>query len=579
MEKDKKFLETIRKFFSMIVKSRLPYFWMLFEIIMAFVSTNIGVRVTELTAEMFAGNLSWSNVILPFIWCIVFGLLFASISGFASGISTAKIDRNMRKMLWKKIVNLPYRFFHKNEPGEIISRLTTDITAISTLLSVIVVGFATTIYSTYTLLKTIGDYNTTLLIATLVVIPVQVAMAVIVGRLQFHVNNKLNQRKAELTQSIAERTDQTMMIKSFGTEAKEMQTVGQRIQAYYHAAIQNAWLSRIMTPVSAILTVVQFIVLVMVGRHFYASGAIDLAQWIAFFAFANKLITNLTGYINYWINFRSAQGSTWRVAQIMDEPEEDITSGEEAKNLSGDITVENITFAFNEEPLFQNASVTIPCGKTTAIVGKSGSGKSTLLNMIDRLFDPDQGSICIGGVPVTNYSKESYHRVISYMTQEALMFSGSIRDNLTYGMDREITDAQLEEACQKADILKDIQQMPYGFETEVGEAGAKLSGGQRQKLALVRLFLQPTDYLLMDEGTAAMDAGAKDALWNAITRQMQGKTIVFVAHDMQTLQNADYIVVLDAGQVVSCGEAKQMLQDDAYFKNYLGGAADEAEEI
>ncbi len=572
---EKKLKGTMRKFFAMVFRAKLPWRWILAEIVVSFAITEVGISVTEYTSEMFAGNLSFTGVILPFIIYSVMIILVAAVSKIVGGICTAKMDRNLRRMLWRKIVHLPYRFYEKNEPGELISRLTTDITAISGLVTQLFVGLITTAYATIAVFKKIESYDTKLMLTMLVLLPVQVVLGVIVGRLQFNLNDKVNQKQANLTQAISERTDQTMLIKSFGTEEKEIASVGSRMKEYYKAYIQNSWVSRFLSPVYAIVTALQFIVLVLVGRSFYSSGAISLAQWVAFFAFSNQIVTNLSSYVDYWTNFRSTQGATWRVSKVMDEPEENRKAGETVQKLSGDIHLENMSFGYGQELLFENCNLTIPQGKITAIVGPSGSGKTTLLNLIDRLYEPSSGCIRIGDTAINNYSLESYRKAVTYITQEALLFSGSVKENLVYGLNAEISLADLQEACAKADILEDILAMPHQFDTSVGENGSKLSGGQRQKLSMARAFLHTGDYLFMDEGTAAMDAQAKDAAWASLRQLMQGKTTVFVAHDRQTIYQAYYIVVLEAGMVLSHGKAEEMLKQDPYLQKMLEVTEDE----
>ncbi|MCI9487826.1 MAG: ABC transporter ATP-binding protein [Lachnospiraceae bacterium] len=190
---------------------------------------------------------------------------------------------------------------------------------------------------------------------------------------------------------MAERTGQTMLIKSFGTEEKEEKAVGSRMRGYYRAYIRNSWVTNLLSPTYAVAGAMQFIILVLVGRRFYGDGSLSLAQWVAYFAFANQIINSLTAYGGYWTTFRATQGSAFRITRVMNETEEDLSTGDPVECLSGDIVFHDLVFGFGEEPLFDHLNLTIPAGKATAVIGPSGSGKTTLLNLLDRLYEPEGG--------------------------------------------------------------------------------------------------------------------------------------------------------------------------------------------
>lgn len=566
----------MKKFLSMLKKARLPYVWLAGEIVVSVVITNVGISVTEYTSEMFAGNVSFAGIILPFILYSLASLALAAVSGIVDGITAAKIDRNLRRMLWKKIVRLPYSYYQKNDPEEMISRLTTDISSVSTLIQQLLVGFFSTLYATVAVLQKLQNYDAKLMIVMVVLLPLQVVIAVLAGRMRFDFSDTLNLRRAELTQSIAERTHQTMLIKSFGTQKKEELSVANRISAFYKAHINNIWLTQLLSPIYTIVNVLQFVVLVMVGRSFYSTGAISLAQWVAFYAFSNQVINNLASYATYWTDIRATQGSTWRVSNIMEASEENPEKGERAENLSGDIVLRDVTFGYEEgSPLFQNLSLRIPQGKTTAVIGKSGSGKTTLLNLIDRLYEPDGGEISIGTDAIARFSRRSYRQQITYITQETVLFAGTIRQNLVYGLTREVEDGELLEVCKQAGLLEDVLSMPLQLETQVGEDGSRLSGGQRQKLAVARALLKPTEYFLIDEGTAAMDAGAKETVWETLLQLAQGKTTVYVAHDRQTILKAEHVILMDNGAVVAQGSLHELLKTEPYLQSLMEGTDSE----
>ena len=509
-------------------------------------------------------------MVLPFLVVSVISLVIGSVSGLLSGVCMARIDRNLRRAVWQKIVRLPFGYYQQNAPKELISRVTTDISTISALIMQVFLLALTSLYSTVRLLVQIRSYNSRLMVATLALLPLQVVIGVLAGQLKFGLSDQVNRRTAELTEAVSERTGQAMLIKSFSAQEREDQAVGRRAKAYYKTSILNSWVANFVSPVYVLVGALQFIVIVLVGRGFYSDGSITLAQWVAYFAFANQIINNLTAYTGYWTSLKSAQGATNRVSAVMAEPEEDRDAGDPVEHLEGDIVFDHLSFGYGPQPLFEDLCLTIPQGRATAVIGPSGSGKTTLLNLVERLYTPESGTIRIGADDIRRFSKRSYRAALTYITQESTMLSGTIRENLVFGVRREVEDAELDEVCAEVGLLDYIHSLPAGYDTQVGEDGSRLSGGQKQKLAAARGMLKDSAYFLMDEGTAAMDASAKDAVWEAVSRLMQGKTTLYVAHDRQTVLKADYVVVMDRGRVADFGPIETVYRTNGYLRQLVG---------
>ncbi len=557
------------RFFRMLQKARLPYLWILAYIAITALLTNVGISVTEYTAELFAGNVNFGTVVLPFLAFTLLSQLISSVSKIMSNLCVARIDRNIRKMIWSKTVRLPLRYYEKNKPKEMISRITTDITAISQLIMQVFVAILTSAYTLVITLGKIGSYDQKLMIALIAVLPLNLVIAFVMGKMKFGVLDLVNQKNAELTQTIAEKTNNLLLIKSYGKEEKELQTGQEKMKGFYKSSILNAWLG-FATPMYALVGAMQFIVIVMVGRSFYSSGALTLTQWIAYYGFAVNIVNQLSAYCVYWTTFKGSQGATRRVAQIMEEMEEDIENGEHVEHLCGDIELREVDFSYEDKLLFDKLNLKIPAGRVTALIGPSGSGKTTLLNLVERMYPVSGGKILFGGEDTARYSLKSFRSEISYVTQESTLFAGTIRDNILFGIKREVTDEELEKACTDAEIMDFIREQPEGFLADVGEQGEKLSGGQKQRIAFARALLKQSDYLFMDEATAAMDIRGKDQVWKSVKRHMEGKTVLMVAHDRQTVQKADYIIVMHNGKIICQGEPAEVYAENTYYRELIG---------
>lgn len=560
---------SMRRFFRMLQKARLPYLWILAYIAITALLTNVGISVTEYTAELFAGNVNFGTVVIPFLAFTLLSQLINSVSKIMSNLCVARIDRNIRKMIWSKTVRLPLRYYEKNKPKEMISRITTDITAISQLIMQVFVAILTSAYALVITLGKIGSYDQKLMIALIAVLPLNLVIAFVMGKMKFGVLDLVNQKNAELTQTIAEKTNNLLLIKSYGKEEKELQTGQEKMKGFYKSSILNAWLG-FATPMYALVGAMQFIVIVMVGRSFYSSGALTLTQWIAYYGFTVNIVNQLSAYCVYWTTFKGSQGATRRVAQIMEEMEEDIENGEYVEHLCGDIELREVDFSYEDKLLFDKLNLKIPAGRVTALIGPSGSGKTTLLNLVERMYPVSGGKILFGGEDTARYSLKSFRSEISYVTQESTLFAGTIRDNILFGIKREVTDEELEKACTDAEIMDFIREQPEGFLADVGEQGEKLSGGQKQRIAFARALLKQSDYLFMDEATAAMDIRGKDQVWKSVKRHMEGKTVLMVAHDRQTVQKADYIIVMHNGKIICQGEPAEVYAENTYYRELIG---------
>ena len=450
-----------------------------------------------------------------------------------------------------------------------ISRITTDITAISQLIMQVFVAILTSTYTLVITLGKIGSYDQKLMIALIAVLPLNLVIAFVMGKMKFGVLDLVNQKNAELTQTIAEKTNNLLLIKSYGKEEKELQTGREKMKELYKSSILNAWLG-FATPMYALVGAMQFIVIVMVGRSFYSSGALTLTQWIAYYGFAVNIVNQLSTYCGYWTTFKGSQGATRRVARIMEEVEEDIEDGEHVEHLCGDIELREVDFSYEDKLVFDKLNLKIPSGRVTALIGPSGSGKTTLLNLVERMYPVSGGKILFGGKDTARYSLKSFRSEISYITQESTLFAGTIRDNILFGIKREVTDEELEKACTDAGIMAFIREQPEGFQANVGEQGEKLSGGQKQRIAFARALLKQSDYLFMDEATAAMDIRGKDQVWKSVKHHMEGKTVLMVAHDRQTVQKADYIIVMHNGKIICQGEPAEVYAKNTYYRELIG---------
>ena len=563
-----------KRFIYLLWKARLPIILITFYVISYKYLIDVGIDNTEYVSRLFAGETDYNTVVLPLIMGLIINLVLSILVGIISFLCTSKIDRNLRRMVWKKLVYLPMSYFDNYLPREMISRVTTDTSTVSNLIMKVFIVEITSFYSMYATLARIAKYDGGLLYSLLAVIPFVLALAIIMGKIDFRTNDKVIKQVSTLTQTIAERVANVPLIKASANEKKE-EAHGNAVidKLYYHKIIRGV-LNSLKSPLLVFVTILQIVLIIVVGRKYYADGSINLAQWIAYLAFATSITNFLTAKTGTWTSIKSSQGSLNRVSRIIVEQIEDMESGISADDIQGGITLENVSFAYGDKVVIEDVSIKIPEGKVTAFIGDSGGGKSTLLNLLERLYEPLSGSISVGDKDVREYNLKSYRENIAYVTQETPLMLGTIRENILYGVKHDVSEQELIEACKLANAYDFIQKFENKFEENVGEGGSKLSGGQKQRIAVARALIRNPRYLFLDEATAAMDIKAKDEVWDGIKNLMQGKTVVMVAHDSQTLKNADYIYVINHGKIENQGTHKELAKVSSFYCELLQGGND-----
>ena len=272
---------------------------------------------------------------------------------------------------------------------------------------------------------------------------------------------------------------------------------------------------------------------------------------------ANTIFVDLTSYKNLMISKNKILG-------VMEEPEES-GSMEPFQTDTHEITFDHVDFAYVPgEPVLKQATFTVPDQKLTAIVGDSGSGKSTILNLIAKYYEPTGGTIAIGGRPTDHVAAERVLEQISMVDQDVFLFDDTIRDNIRHARP-DATDGEIEAACREANCDGFIRSMEKGYDTPTGENGAKLSGGERQRISIARALLKDAPIVLLDEATASLDVENETKVQGALSRLLQGKTVLVIAHRMRTVAGADHIVVLDDGHVAQQGAPAELMEQGGLY--------------
>lgn len=557
-----------RNFGAFLRHAKLSWVWIAFSLLGTIGYYLINAHLPGTTAELFSGKLT-SDAIWSAVTMYLCFLAIKVVSLIIDLFAQARSVRSARKAVWKRMMGITSSYYDEKNAGTMLSAVTNDTE--STVISLI--GLVTLIPGLFTYLieasTQINGYSPKLLLAVVVLIPVYIVYAVVMGRWQYKVGRKIQMRIGGLTGFLTERIRNLTLIKSFVTEKQEEGKGTDASSELYKVNVESARMNAAITAFTYGTEVVGIVIAVIWGSILLKNGEIDLKQWIAFFLFVPTINSTLRELTYIWSNLKDVQGRASRLGELMEAPKESMNESAPKEIPHGTIEFSDINFSYRQEtPLLKNVSFTIPEGKTTAIVGPSGSGKTTLLRLLENLYSPQSGRILVGGKPLSNLNLSAWRDHLSYVNQDAELFSGTVREALTYGIHREVYDAELIEAAKTADIYDFIQDRG-GFEAELAIWGNAMSGGQRQRMVIARELLKNADVLLLDEPTSALDAETAAAISDTFFNGFAGKTIVTITHELNFIAHADNIVVLNRGRVEGEGTHETLLRESKTYRDLV----------
>lgn len=560
--------KTWKPFFKLLFRAKLPYFWIIVITVIMLTESTLTLLFPQYIEKIVGGNVQRA-VVLGAVAVIVGRIVLTGVSRFITKITMYKIDRSYRNLIWKQLMRSPIKLYDKVKPNEMISRVTTDTSNISIIFSYIVPAFISVIYMTVGVIATLFTYDWRLGLAQAIFVPIYVGFYFWYGRWSYTVNRTVQSKLARLTQFLSELLQNIPLIKTFVTEPEEDVRGKKNIQSFYKASVNRGLITWIEHPMTGILGVIQSVLVIGLGVWLISNGSIELSQWVAYFIYVDLLYGVLATFGSMYVMLKESQGATARIAQIVEHPEEAYIRKQTLTNVEQDLVFDHVSFSYGKKKVFSDVSFTVPHGKVTAIVGPSGGGKTTILSLIQQFYAANPKSIRLGDTPIEDFHLKEWRDAFGYVAQDSTMLSGTIRENITYGIEHVVTDLELEEAALKANALKFINETPLGFDSDVGEGGGKLSGGQRQRIAIARVILRNPQFILLDEATSSLDTRSEKVVQEAMDNLMHGRTAIVIAHDLTTVRDADQIVVLDAGLVNGIGTHEQLMEENELYRLFV----------
>jgi len=509
------------------------------------------------------------------IWLLGTALVTLAIAGGLGRYFLAKVGQTvvqtLRQRITAKLVHQPVSFFDKRASGELASRVVNDSTVISSLITQQALNFVSGVLllvgSAVVLL--LLDVKLTLVLFGLVLLAFLFTLPIVLK--MEAIGRDTQDKTASLTGILTQVFAETRLVKAFIAENREKERCGDEISALYKLGLRAARINVALEPIMSLALTLSIISILGYGGMRVASGDLSVGTLTAFILYIFNVVAPLIQLSAFVAELQAAKGASTRIVTILDADEEAMDAGTRDITAGEDITLDAVTFAYTEDaqPVLDQLTIRIKAGETTALVGASGSGKSTILSLIERFYTPQAGTILYGDTPLDQVSLSAWRRQLGFVPQSAPVMPGSIRDNICYGLEREVDDAELREAARSAHCLNFIEELENGFETGISEQGTNLSGGQRQRLAIARMFLRDPAILILDEATSSLDSETEHHVKEALSALMKGRTNIIVAHRLSTISDANTIIVLEAGIVSGEGTHEELVSSHRFYSRLV----------
>ena len=548
-------------------------------IIAAVIITSLG-SLSGLLVPLFTGRLVDKFSVSSINWGMIaiFGSIFL-VNALLSGIGLyllskigEKIIYAIRSLLWEHIIQLKMPFFDKNESGQLMSRLTDDTKVINEFISQklpnLLPSVLTLIGSLVMLF--IMDWKLTLL--TFITIPVFILIIVPLGRVMQKISTNTQSEIANFSGLLGRVLTEMRLVKVSNTERLELDNAHTNLKKIYRLGLKQAKISAVVQPISGVVMLLTIAIILGFGALEIGTGAITPGTLIAMIFYVIQLSMPLINLSTLVTDYKKAVGASSRIYEIMQEPIEPTEALSESKDVTiidGELVFEHVDFKYDVKKILEDVSFSIPQGEVSAFVGPSGSGKSTIFNLIERMYDIERGDIKYGNQSIFDIPLSKWRTKIGYVMQSNSMMSGTIRDNILYGINRKVDDEELIEYAKLANCHDFIMQFDEGYDTMVGERGLKLSGGQRQRIAIARSFVKNPDILLLDEATANLDSESELKIQEALETLMEGRTTVVIAHRLSTIKKAGQIVFIDKGEVTGKGTHHELMASHDKYRHFV----------
>ncbi|ALF09388.1 ABC transporter ATP-binding protein [Parageobacillus thermoglucosidasius] len=564
-------IDNWKPFWELIKSTNPPKWIFVTAVILSLIETGVGLIVpwfTKSLVDQIAASAIEPSIIILLAASFIAQTITSGFSYYFLTYIGEYVVAAIRKKLWNQVLLLPVPFFDKHQSGETMSRITQDTNTVKMLITQHLVTFLTGFISVAGAVSIllIIDWKMTLMMVTAV--PVSILILWPLGQKMYKISKAIQDEMASFSANLGRVLSDIRLVKAYCAEKEEQKNGELGIFHLFQFGLKEARIQAVISPFMTFVMMLVLVVLIGYGGVRVASGTLSSGSLVAIIIYMVQIVVPFSQMAAFFTSFQKAMGATERIQRILSLEKEPSGSLPAVPNHKQDIHFRNVSFSYKKkgEPVLKQITLTIPSGKTTAIVGPSGAGKTTLFALLERFYTPDEGEILFGETNIEDFDLYSWRSQIGYVSQESPMMSGTIRDNICYGLNRDVSDEEIERAAKLANAAEFIERLPNRYLTEVGERGIKLSGGQRQRIAIARALIRNPKILLLDEATSNLDSSSEVLVQKALQRLMEGRTTLVIAHRLSTVVNADQIVVLENGTITGIGTHSELLQTHPLYR-------------
>lgn len=481
------------------------------------------------------------------------------------------VVKDLREALFKKAVNLPMSYFSKEKKGDLMARITSDVGEIEIAVVYALEMIFRDPLSIVIHLAILFYWSPELTMFSLIMVPVSAFFISRIGKSLKRTSAKGQEQMGQLTSVVEESLGGVRIIKAFTAEKKAKARFDHE-NIHHQKLLTRAFRKReLSSPLNEFIGACVMISIVWYGGGLILAeteNSMSGEEFIAFIIVFSQFLRPISSFAGGMSFMSKASASIDRINEVLNFKDaiEDPQNPKNIASFNHAVSFNNVSFAYQNEPVLKNISFEITKGKTVALVGESGSGKSTIADLIPRFYDVTSGSVEIDRIDVRHLTKNNLRSMISVVTQESILFNDSVKNNIAFGVEN-VTDEEIVNAARIANAHEFIQDLEQGYETVIGDRGNKLSGGQKQRLCIARAVLTNAPIMILDEATSALDTESEKMVQDALDKLMKNRTSLVIAHRLSTIKNADLIIVLRKGEIVEQGTHDELIQRNGYYQS------------
>jgi len=508
-------------------------------------------------------------IALGFVLLALIEGTFTFNAGRLAADTAEGITRRLRNYLFDHLQHLSFHYHSQTTTGELIQRSTSDVDAIRRFFAEQAIGFGRVVLLFIINFVALLNLNVKLALVSIIAIPVVVVVSFFFFKRVTKAYESYQEQDAVLSTTLQENLSGVRVVKAFARQRYEIEKFEKDNWEKYRRGKKLLTMHSLFWPVSDVVCGAQILVGYYVGAMMAINGTITLGTFLAYMGMIVWIIFPMRNLGRLIVQISTGLVSYTRVMEIIREDREALDTGDYLPENAprGELAFDNVGFEYEPgKNVLENISFTCKPGQVVALLGSTGSGKTTLVNLLPRFYDYTHGTIYLDGIELKRYPRRYLRSHIGIVEQEPFLFSRTIRENISYGVAREVTDEEIEAAARAAAIHDVILTFPNGYQTLVGEKGVTLSGGQKQRVAIARTLLKNPRILILDDSTSSVDTETEAEIRGALQNLMKERTTFIIAHRIQSIMNADLILVLDKGRIVQSGKHDELLNQAGIYR-------------